>query len=275
MSKAALPPSWLVGCGNMAGALVDGWRKAGIDLATAIAIRPSGRQVDGVRTVTDLPDGPAPRLVLLGIKPQKLDEVAPALAGRLGPTTLLVSILAGVEAASLRDRFPSAGAIVRAMPNLPVSEGRGVVALYSDDADAAAREEAGALMAALGRVHWSRDEREFAAIGSVAGAGPAYVARFIAALAAAGEQRGLAPGLAQAIALETVAGTALMAEASGEAMDDLVARVRSPNGTTQAGLELLDAELPGLIARTIAAAARRGEELAAAARAIDSASPKP
>ena len=115
----------------MAGAMVEGWRRAGIDLSNAIAIRPSGTPVDGVRTVTQLPSG-SPALVLLGIKPQKLDEVAPGLEPFVGPDTTLVSILAGVELPSLRDRFPRAGTIIRAMPNLPVSEGKGVVALIGE-----------------------------------------------------------------------------------------------------------------------------------------------
>ena len=259
--------TWFVGCGNMAGAMVEGWRKAGVDLSEAIAIRPSGKPVEGVPTATELPDG-APALVMLGFKPQKLDEVAPELAPKIGRNTVLISILAGVEAASLRRRFPNAGAIVRAMPNLPVSEGRGIVALYSEDADASLREQLGALFRNLGHVHWASDEREVAAIGALAGAGPAYVARFIAALAKAGEARGLAPGLAQAIALETVAGTAIMAEARGEAMDEVARRVASPNGTTEAGLAVLDAggPLDRLIAETIAAAARRGAQLADQAR---------
>lgn len=258
---------WLVGCGNMAGAMVEGWRKAGVDLSQAVAIRPSGRPVEGVCTVTAIPDG-NPALVMLGFKPQKLDEVAPGLVAKLGPATILVSILAGVEAASLRRRFPNAGAIVRAMPNLPVSEGRGIVALYGEDIAAEIRDRLIELFTPLGRVHWARGEAELAAIGALAGAGPAYVARFIAALAKAGEARGLAPGLAQAIALETVAGTALMAEATGEAMGEVALRVASPKGTTEAGLAVLDAEqaLDRLIAETIEAAARRGAELAEEAR---------
>jgi len=263
----SLGRAWLVGCGNMAGAMVEGWRRTGADLSQAIAIRPSGTPVEGVRTVTRLPDG-VPALALLGFKPQKLDEVAPELAAKVGPETVIISILAGVEAASLRQRFPAAGVIVRAMPNLPVSQGRGVVALYSDDADAALQNRLTEMFAPLGRTHWARDQAEFSAIGALAGAGPAYVARFIAALAKAGEARGLAPGLAQAIALETVAGTALMAEAKGMAMDEVARRVASPRGTTEAGLAVLDADaaLDRLISETIEAAARRGVELAAEAR---------
>lgn len=248
--------------------MVEGWRKAGVDFRHAVAIRPSGKTVEGVRTITALPDGPPPALVIVGFKPQKLGEVAPGLAPRLNEETILVSILAGVEAASLRRRFPAVRAVVRVMPNLPVSEGRGILAIYGEDVPVDVHDQLTALFLPLGRIHWARDEAEFSAIGALAGAGPAYVARFVAAFAKAGEERGLAPGLAQAIALETVAGTALMAEARGEAMDEVVRRVASPKGTTEAGLAVLDKDraLERLIAMTIEAAGRRGAELAAEAR---------
>ena len=124
----------------------------------------------------------------------------------------------------------------------------------------------------LGTVVRTDSEAELAALGSLAGAGPAYVARFVAALAKAGVERGLAPEIADRIALETVHGTAAMATASGESMESVAVRVASPNGTTQAGLEILDLELDRLVSRTLEAASRRGQELAEAAR-IDS--PRP
>ena len=256
--------TWIVGCGKMAGAMLAGWRRAGVDLGAVIAIRPSGTPVEGVTTVTSLPPG-SPAFVLLGVKPQKLDEVAPALAKRLDSKTILVSILAGVEHASLSHRFPTAGQIIRAMPNLPVSEGRGIVALFDRDPHDA-RSVTDALFAPLGTVVRTQSEAELAAIGSLAGAGPAYVARFVAALAKAGVERGLDPALADRLALETVLGTAAMAAARDEDMDSIVRRVASPNGTTEAGLAILDADLDRLIARTLEAASRRGAELADAAR---------
>ena len=224
----------------------------------------------GVRTVTSLPDGPPPARCLLGFKPQKLPEIAPGLVPRRSAETVLVSMLAGVGADTLRALFPTVGAVVRIMPNLPVSERHGVVALFSADADEELRRRMKALFGLLGSALWADSEAEFAAIGSVAGTGPAYVARFVAALAKAGVGRGLSQQVAADIALDTALGTALMASEHGEAMDSIVRRVASPGGTTEAGLGVLDAELDALLVRTIAASARRGEELAAAARAIDS-----
>ena len=263
-------PTWFVGCGNMGGAILDGWRHGGIDLSPVTVIRPSGKAVDGVRVVTNAADaGPPPRLVVLAFKPQKLDEIAPELRQRLSARTLVVSMLAGVESASLRQRFPGVGAIVRATPNLPVAIRRGVTGLYSDDADEAARAELGNLFAALGFAMWMTDEAKLAALGSVAGAGPAYVARFVAALAKAGIRRGLGEDIAAVIARETVLGAAWMAATTGEDMESIARRVASPKGTTEAGLAVLDREdlLDNLIAATINAAFARGRELAEEAKA--------
>jgi len=266
----ALPGvTWFVGCGHMAGAMVEGWRAGGVDLSQAVAIRPSGQPVEGVRTVASLGEaGREPKLVVLGFKPQALDNVATELAPLLTHETVVVSILAGVEIDSLWIRFPSARAIVRAMPNLPVAVRRGVVALFSDDVDDALRQMLANLFGVLGHAPWMTDEAGLAAVGSVAGAGPAYVARFIDALAKAGVERGLSPEMASTVALETVLGTAWMAAATHEAMDALARRVASPNGTTEAGLAVLDRDgvLNQLVGVTIDAAARRGAELAAAAR---------
>src|SRR5205814_6978271 len=154
--------------------------------------------------------------------------------------TVLVSILAGVEAASLRERFPGVAAIVRVMPNLPVAVRRGVVGLYSADADDKLAKQLGELFVALGFAAWMADEAKLAVLGSVAGAGPAYVARFIDALTKAGEGRGLSHEMASTIARETVLGTAWMAAASGEDMASIAKRVASPKGTTEAGLKVLD-----------------------------------
>ena len=261
-------PTWFVGCGNMGSAIIEGWRLAGIDLSNVTVIRPSGKPVEGVRTVTSLPEaGVPPKLVVLAFKPQKLDEVAPGLKPWITGRATIVSILAGAEVASLRARFPGAGAIVRAMPNLPIAIRRGVTALYSADADEALKQQIGDLFVALGWAMWTADEGKLAAIGSVAGAGTAYVARFVDALAKAGEAKGLSRETAATIALETVLGTSWMAATTGEAMDSVVKRVASPNGTTEAGLAVLDQALDDLISVTIEAAARRGSELADEAKA--------
>ena len=263
-------PTWFVGCGNMGGAILDGWRMGGLDLSPVTVIRPSGKPVEGARVVTSVAEaGPPPVLVVLAFKPQMLDEIAPALHPHLSRQTVLVSLLAGVETDSLRQRFPGIEAIVRATPNLPVAVRRGVTGLYTAAADGRIKEGINNLFTALGYAMWMTDEQKLGALGAVAGAGPAYVARFVAALAKAGVKRGLTHEIASTLALETVLGTAWMASTDRESMESVARRVASPNGTTQAGLAVLDHDgvLDQLVALTIDAAARRGAELAQEAKA--------
>lgn len=245
--------------------MVEGWRKAGADFSGVTVIRPSGTPIEGIRTLTQVPDE-NPRFVMLGIKPQKLDEVTPTLTETCGSGTVVVSLLAGVEVASLRARFPSARSIVRVLPNLPVAIGAGVLPVHGDGD---ALHEVVDLLRPLGLVIAVASEGELAAIGAIAGAGPAYVARFADALAQAGSANGV-QGDALGIALQTLAGTAALMQSTGENGEQLARRVASPGGTTEAGLSVLDADcaLNNLIGETIAAAIRRGRELAAAA-AID------
>jgi pyrroline-5-carboxylate reductase len=265
-------PTWFIGCGNMGGAILDGWRSGGVEIGAVTVVRPSGTAVPGARTVTSLAEAePAPKLVVLAFKPQKLDEVAPELRQYVGENTIVVSLLAGVETQSLRQRFPE-GVLVRAMPNLPVAVRRGVIGLFGADVDPQAQRFINDLFSALGFALWTADEARLAALGSVAGAGPAYVARFVAALTKAGVARGLTEEIAATIARETVLGTVWMASANNEDMASVARRVASPNGTTEAGLAVLDGDqnvLDRLIGATIDAAARRGAELAAEARQLE------
>jgi pyrroline-5-carboxylate reductase len=98
-SGPVLPaPTWFVGCGNMGQSIIGGWRSAGIDLSQAVVIDPSGLSIEGVRTVGSFPDaGIPPKLVVLGFKPQSLEEVAPQLKPWITSRTTVLSILVGVE----------------------------------------------------------------------------------------------------------------------------------------------------------------------------------
>jgi pyrroline-5-carboxylate reductase len=262
-------PLWLIGCGNMAGAMLEGWLAAGLDPALVTVIRPSGRApAPGVRTLTVLPEDEVPAILMLGVKPQKLDEVAPLVAPVLERETILISILAGVEIAALRARFPTPRAIAKAMPNLPVSLGKGVVELLADTAEAEPRATLERLMSTLGHVEWFDDEALMGVAAALTGAAPAFLFRFLDALAAAGERLGLPPDQAARLAAAMAEGASALAAASDETPEQLARRVASPGGTTEAGLKVLDAEegLRALILRTLEASRRRGQEMAAAAR---------
>lgn len=262
-------PIWLVGAGNMGGAMLSRWLETGLDPAQVTVIRRSAQPVAPGVTVLPAPppDGAAPAVLMLGVKPQMLDEVAPALARLVEPETLLVSILAGVELAALRQRFPTVKAVLRAMPNTPVAIGRGVVALCGDGLSAAQQAAAEALMAPLGLVEWVAEDL-FDAVTALAGSGPAFLYRFVDALAKAGVAAGMPGDQAQRLALATVEGAGMLAARSGEDCGTLADRVASPGGSTRKGLDVMDAEgaLNQLIEAVIAAAVARNREMAAAAR---------
>ncbi len=264
-------PIWLAGAGNMGGAMLRGWLAAGIDPARITVIRPSGASVDGGVAVhkTPPPDGEMPAVLVLAMKPQKLDEAVPVLAPLVGEGTLIVSVLAGAEINSLAKRFPVHRAIVRIMPNTPVAIGKGVMLLHADPkADAIARADADALAAPLGLTEWIDDETMFGAATAVSGCGPAFLFRFIDALAKAGVAQGLPGDQAARLALATVEGAALLAAGSNETPGQLADRVASPGGSTRAGLNVIDADaaLDRLLADVVDASTRRNEEMAAAAR---------
>jgi pyrroline-5-carboxylate reductase len=258
----------MIGCGNMAGAMLEGWLAAGADPSMVTVVRPSGRApAPGIRTLAALPEDETPALVLLGVKPQKLAEVAPTLAPALEPETILVSILAGTSLATLRTLFPAPRSVVKAMPNLPVSLRRGVVELHTDSAsEAAARAEVERLMAALGHAEWFEDESLFAVASALTAAAPAFLYRFLDALAEAGQTLGLAPEQSARLARAMAEGaSALAAARAADTPEMLARRVASPGGTTEAGLAVLDAGdgLKPLLLRTLEASRRRGQELAA------------
>ena len=266
MSALAGAPVWLIGCGNMGGAMLRRWIATGMDpRRVTVVTRGAAELPPGVRHATVVPGEESPGIVVLAVKPQQLDTVAPLLA-QVRPA-LLVSILAGVEIAALAARIP-ADAIVRAMPNLPVAIGKGVTALFADAIDPASRAAAEALAVPLGLVEWIDDEAQFDAVTALAGCGPGFVFRFADALASAGAALGLPPEQAARLAIATLAGSAIMAAAAAESPATLADRVASPGGSTRKGLDVLDREgaLVALLTETLAASARRNAEMAAAAR---------
>lgn len=242
------------------------WVAAGLDPASVTVVTRGVATVPaGVRALQALPLDEVPAMVVLAVKPQQLDTVAPMLVAVAPP--LLVSILAGIETATLAARIPC-GAVVRAMPNLPVAIGQGVTALYTDSSSDAVHKAAQALATPLGLAEWIADETLFDAVTALAGSGPGFVFRFADALARAGEALGLPADQAMRLTLATLAGSAAMALDADESPAALADRVASPGGSTRQGLNVLDRDdaLASLLNETLTATKRRNAEMAAAER---------
>jgi pyrroline-5-carboxylate reductase len=258
----------MVGCGAMGGAMLERWLECGLRADRVTVVSPSLRAMPtGVHVVPAIPSASADDgfdLILLALKPQQLPRLAETALGTHAPG-LLISILAGVTEAQLQP-LCRAGAVVRAMPNLPVRLGKGVVGLTSHSASATTREVVSELMRPLGLVEWV-DEDRFDLVTALAGSGPAFLYRFVDALAAAAVARGMPQDSADRLALATVEGAAALASQSDLSPAALADRVASPAGSTREGLNVLDQEnaLKRLLHRTLAASERRNRELAAIA----------
>ena len=252
------------GCGNMGGAMLAGWLAAGYDPAAFTVVDPMLAEAPaGVRLLHDAPAGEAPAdVVLLGFKPQQLGTSAAAIRPHVGEGTLLLSILAGTDCARLRALFPEAAAIVRVMPNLAAALGKSPIALYGDAAGEA-RSRIEALMAPLGPAEWLADEEAMHLVTALAGSGPAFVYRFIDALAEAATALGFPRAQADRLALAMVDGASALAAAAPDSPGELARRVASPGGTTEAGLKALDAEgrLVALLTDTLRGARDRSVEM--------------
>ena len=251
------------GCGNMAGSILKGWIAAGADPAGFTAFDPhSGGVPGGVRHVSQPPTEPFD-IVLLGVKPQMLSDLTDDIAKTIKPGTVVVSILAGIEIATLDRLFPG-GKTVRLMPNLGVALGKSPLGLYSD---ALSDEERNALtrwMNAIGTAEWIDREADMDLVAALAGSGPAYVYRFTDALAVAAHRLGLPQDQAARMALATVEGAAALAAGAEDDPGALADKVASPGGSTREGLNVLDADerLVTLLTEVLEAARDRNGELA-------------
>jgi pyrroline-5-carboxylate reductase len=257
----------LAGAGKMGGALLRAWLDQGFAGALNVLDPAAGPEIAALAAargfVLNRP-GAATDVLVLAMKPQALDAAAP-LAALAAPQTLVISILAGKTIADIRARLPDAGGIIRAMPNLPASIGRGIAGLTAEArVTAAQRAAAEALLSATGAVVWVDDEALIDAVTAVSGSGPAYVFYIAECLAEAGATLGLPAEVAARLARATVEGAgALLAASPDKSPAELRESVTSPGGTTAAALEVLMADdgLGPLIGRAARAAHRHAGKL--------------
>lgn len=257
----------LLGCGKMGSAMLAGWLGRGLPPASVWVLepRPSDWLKDtGVRINEPLPASPA--IVLVAVKPQMMADALPTLKSMGNGETLFVSVAAGVTLGYFEEILGAQTPIVRAMPNTPAAVSQGITAIVGNaKAGTAALDAAEELLRAVGDVVRLEDEAQIDAVTGVSGSGPAYVFHLIETLAAAGEAQGLDTATSMRLAKATVAGAGALAMAADESPEQLRINVTSPNGTTQAALEvLMDPQkgFPNLLARAVKAATDRSRELA-------------
>lgn len=257
----------LLGCGKMGSAMLAGWLTKGLPSAAVWVIDPNPStwlRSAGVHLNAPLPADPA--IVLVAVKPQMMADALPVLQAMGNGSTVFVSVAAGTPIARFEAILGDQTPIVRAMPNTPAAISRGITAIVGNDvAGADALDEAEILLSAVGEVVRLEAETQIDAVTGVSGSGPAYVFYMIETMAAAGTAQGLPPALALHLAKATVAGAGALAQMADEDPGQLRINVTSPNGTTQAALEVLMDEqhgFPSLLHRAVKAATDRSRELA-------------
>jgi pyrroline-5-carboxylate reductase len=263
-----------IGGGNMARSLIGGLLKTGVAASSITVAEPRadarqelGREF-GIASYAENRLAAADADVLvLAVKPQ----IMPAIHAELLDTLvrqrpMLISIAAGVRIDQLERWFGHALPIVRCMPNTPSLIGAGATGLFANRRTSPEqRAKAQHIMDAVGITRWVEDESLMDTVTAVSGSGPAYFFAMVEALEHAAFAQGMSREAARALAAQTCLGAGRMLVESGEDPGVLRQRVTSPNGTTQAALESLAADhFAQTVAHAVAAATRRGAELAAA-----------
>jgi len=263
----------LVGAGKMGGALLSGWLDTGLISPKKLAIldpSPGPQAVfaieRGAKHITKAQDIPkSAQTVLLAVKPQMFERLGPELGASLSPKAKIISILAGTSLRKLNSAFDGR-LVIRSMPNTPAAIGAGISAIFADPAlPAEIVDEVEALLKPGGEVVRVESEAALNAVTAISGSGPAYVFHLVEALEVGALALDLPEEVATKLARQTIIGAAKLLEASEDGPDVLRKNVTSPNGTTQAALDVLmgeDGGLSKMMIATVRAAFARAKELA-------------
>ena len=239
-----------IGGGNMAQALISGLISCGVKPSLITVADPSSDAREqlaakGLNTVDPTADAKAAvigaDIVVLAVKPQVMKAVVSGFADVLDKQ-LVISVAAGLSTALLSNMLGGYSNIVRAMPNTPAMIQMGATGLYgTDDISAEQKQLATSVMEASGLVMWVDNEEHMHAVTAVSGSAPAYMFYFIEAMVDGAVALGLDKEQASALAMQTMLGAAKMAMGSEDAPAELRRKVTSPNGTTQAAIESMQA----------------------------------
>jgi len=260
----------VIGGGNMGSALVSGLVDRGICVPADVLVceiveerRTRLKEQYGV-AITDRLEEAArfASTLILATKPMHLQEVGPRLKPVLRDGHVVVSILAGQSREKLARVLGRTAQIVRVMPNLPAQVGAGVSAItFGEEIHEDVRSWVRVILSAVGEVVEVEEELQDA-VTAVSGSGPGFLFYLSAQMIAAAEAVGLPKDVARVLVVQTLFGTARVLQESPADPADLVRKVATPGGTTEAGLSVLaKAEVAAIIQETIRRATERSKEL--------------
>jgi len=253
-----------IGYGNMAKAISQGIAHDP-DLrifATAPSL-PANGSLNGVTTHYDntqfISDAD---IVVLAVKPAKTATVLQSIKQHVPAKCVIVSIVAGITLARLAKECPPQQAIIRSMPNIAISVGKGATPLIANaNVSSRQQQQVEQLFQGSGITTWLDDEHLIDVFTALSGSGPAYIFLFIEAMIKAAEKLGLPSELASLFTMQTFAGALAMLEQNPDP-EALRKKVTSPAGTTAAALAILQQrDFESILLSAMQAACERSVEL--------------
>jgi pyrroline-5-carboxylate reductase len=257
-----------IGGGNMAGAIIGGLVRQGMDPADIEVVEPFAdtreklqRQFGIVAKDSATPALSRAGLVLWAVKPQTFRDAADA-AAPFTRSALHLSVAAGIRSESIAS-WTGTGRIVRSMPNTPALVGKGMTALFArESVTTDDRQWVEKVIATTGDFLWVDAEADLDAVTAISGSGPAYVFYFLEAMTQAGVEMGLPRDQAYRLAVGTFGGASELARASDDAPEVLRERVTSKGGTTHAAITSMEGDgVKAQFVKALHAARKRAQEL--------------
>ncbi len=261
----------LLGVGNMGISLYRGWINSGISKDQILLVEKDNARktylIDklGIESSPSIPFNWKGDAIVLAIKPTSFLQASKDLNNEKAKSALIISIVAGLTNKKLRNCIESKALIVRSMPNISSTVGKGVTVLNTNDKlDYDTKKLVEDLMSAVGYVNWIKDESLMDLITAISGSGPAYFFLFLESLIKIGVENGLPHSLSNYLVKKTAEGALKLCE-DEENMRLLIESVTSPGGTTEAALDILEGKknnLISILSKAVLAAKKRSEELA-------------
>jgi len=206
----------------------------------------------------------AAHVIILCVKPQDIDEVLSKLSRDISSRQLIISIAAGVTTKHIQKFFKSKISVVRTMPNMPAVIAEGVTAYcLGKYASRNSAEITRLIFSTIGKT-LKITESKMNAVTAISGSGPGFVAYLTDALKEAAVSIGLNKQQAEFFSVYVVSGTGRLLEREKIKPAELVKRVASKGGTTEAGIRVFrNNKVKSIITKAIKAAANRAKELSA------------
>ncbi|HEY8185804.1 MAG TPA: pyrroline-5-carboxylate reductase [Pyrinomonadaceae bacterium] len=270
-----------IGCGVMAEAIITGLLRKELvtpaqivgshprearreELYTKYAVRmfESNREAALAAHPNEAESGPAGSLVILAVKPQRLNKVLQELKGAIHPDQLVVSIVAGARSETIAGQLAHP-AVVRTMPNTPAQIGQGMTAWTTTPEVSEAQErEVVAMLEALGKATRVENERQIDMATALSATGPTYIFLVMEALVDAGVHMGFSRHVAQDLVQQMMLGSVLFAKESKKHPAELRNMVTSPGGTSaEAIYQMEKGSLRTVLSKAVWAAYQRAETL--------------